>query len=325
MGRVDIQPERTMLAWSGTSAKINFNGTGVKAVLQDEGGNNYYNVIIDGTVTQRIQIDAQKHAYTLAANLPKANHTLELFKLTEWAMGKTWLYEFDLDAGSALLAAPAIKKHKIEFFGNSITCGFAVLDTTGKDRGSAPYEDNYQSYAAITARHFDAEYYCTARSGIGVLVSWFPQIMPEMYDKVDPSNLQLKWDFTRYTPDLVVINLFQNDSWLVEHPEHPEFKARFGDKKPTPAQIVAAYQSFVKTIRSKYPKAQIICALGSMDASREGSPWPGYIKQAVVGLKDKSIQSFIFPAKNTPGHPSKKEQMDMANQLIGFIDKNVKW
>lgn len=325
MGRVDVQADKSMLSWPGTSLKINFNGTGVKALLKDEYGQNYYNVVIDGKVTQKLNINELKHEYTLAANLPAGEHSLELIKITEWDKGKTWFYEFDLDANTKLLAAPETKKRKIEFFGNSITCGYAVLDTTGKDRGTAAYEDNYQSYAAITARHFDAEYYCTAKSGIGMLVSWFPLIMPEMYSRLDATDPQSRWDFKQFTPDVVVINLFQNDSWLVMHPEHPEFKSRFGTTAPTPHDIVKAYEAFVKTIRATYPKAQIICALGSMDAVRKGSVWPGYIKESVKNVNDKQIYTYMFAPKNTPGHPSVKEQKVMANELIGFIEKTVKW
>lgn len=325
MGRVDVQADKSMLSWPGTSLKINFNGTGVKALLKDEYGQNYYDVIIDGKVSQKLNIDTLKQEYTLAANLPAGEHILELFKITEWDKGKTWFYEFNLDANTKLLVTPETKKRKIEFFGNSITCGYAVLDTTGKDRGTAPYEDNYQSYAAITARHFDAEYYCTAKSGIGMLVSWFPLIMPEMYNRLDATDPQSRWDFKKFTPDVVVINLFQNDSWLVTHPEHPEFKARFGTTAPTPRDIVKAYEAFVKTVRATYPKAQIICALGSMDAVRKGSVWPEYIKEAVKNVNDKQIYTYMFTPKNTPGHPSVKEQKVMASELIGFIEKTVKW
>jgi lysophospholipase L1-like esterase len=325
MGRVDTQAERAVLSWSGTSVKINFNGTGAKAVMQDERGDNYYNIIVDGKVLQKIHLDAAKKEYMLAENLSLGKHSLELFKLTEWAHGKTWFYGFNLNGDAKLLTAPAIKKRKVEFFGNSITCGYAVLDTTGQDRGSAPYEDNYKSYAAITARHFDAEYHCTARSGIGIMASWFPLIMPEMYNRLDASNPQSSWDFKRFTPDVVVINLFQNDAALVNRPEHEQFKTRFGTTKPTAAFIIKAYENFVTTIRSQYPKAQIICALGSMDASRTNAPWAGYIKQAVSNLNDENIHSLIFPVKSTPGHPNAKEQQDMANQLIVFINKTVKW
>ena len=218
-----------------------------------------------------------------------------------------------------------IKKHKIEFYGNSITCGMADEDTTGKDRGTGPFENGYMSYAAITARHFDAEFYSMSRSGIGVTVSWFPMVMSEMYYRLDPTDSTSQWNFKKYTPDLVVINLFQNDSWITNMPTNPQFIARFGNTKPTPEFIINAYASFLKSIRDKYPHTKILCILGSMDATREGSAWPGYIDKAVAGLNDKSIYTHFIPYKNTPGHPSVKEQQAMADDLIGYIEANIKW
>jgi hypothetical protein len=325
MGRISFGPDAAELIWPGSSATINFNGTGVKATLKDEGGENYFKVIVDGNVLPDIHLDTLQHSYTLATNLPKGKHTLQLFKRTEWVMGNTWLYNFELDSNSPLTTAPPTKKRKIEFYGNSITCGFAVLDTAGKDRGSAPFEDNYLSYAAITARHFNAEYSCIARSGIGVLVSWFPQTMPEMYDLLDPSDSTSKWDFGKYTPDIVVINLFQNDSWIVLKPDQPEFKHRFDSTAPAADQIIAAYEKFVQNIRNKYPQAHIICALGNMDATKQGSPWPSYIEKAVSNLHDKKMTTHFFPYKNKPGHPSKAEQQVMADDLISYIEKNIRW
>ena len=240
-------------------------------------------------------------------------------------MGKTYFYGFTMADGGKILDAPAEPKRKIEIFGNSISCGYAVLDTEGKDRGSAPFEDGYNSYAALTARHYNAEFYNTSKSGIGITISWFPLIMPEMYDRLDATDSTSKWDFSKYTPDLVIINLFQNDSWLVNMPGNPNFKARFGATAPAPDFFVKAYSNFVASVRAKYPKAKIVCILGSMDATKAGAPWPGYIQQAVDGLHDKHIYTHFIPYKNTPGHPSAKEQQAIANDLEAFIDKTIKW
>ncbi|GAA4102719.1 SGNH/GDSL hydrolase family protein [Mucilaginibacter panaciglaebae] len=325
MGRIDKSTDAAVLSWPGSSISVNFNGTGVKAILKDQHGENFYNVIIDGRVIAKVHLDPTKKEYTLAEGLPMGKHNLELFKRTEWTMGKTWLYQLQFDNKAKVLAAAPVKKRKIEFFGNSITCGYAVEDSSGKDRGTAPYENNYVGYAAITARHFDAEYYCTARSGIGVTISWFPQTMPEMFDLIDGNDKTRKWDFSKYQPDVVVINLFQNDSWLVKQPDHAEFKARFGTTAPTDVQIVKAYHDMVKSIRDKYPKASIICALGNMDATQAGSVWPGYIEKAVASMNDKKILTCFFPYKGSAGHPNGEEQQAMAGQLISFIDQHVKW
>jgi len=325
MGRVVMSDSAAELSWSATSVTINFKGTGVTATLKDERSDNNYDVIVDGKVISVLHPERAKKDYKLVFNLPYGKHTIQLFKRTEWAMGKSWFYEFELNKGGSVLSPPLAKKHKIEFFGNSITCGYADLDTTGKDRGTSPYEDGYVSYAAITARHFNAEFYNTSKSGIGITVSWFPLIMPEMYNRLDATDPNSKWDFSKYTPDVVVINLFQNDSWITNMPSNDQFKARFGSTPPSPDFIIKAYRDFVKTIRSTYPRAQIICILGSMDATKPGSPWPGYIEKAVAELHDKRIYTHFIPYKNTPGHPSAKEQQAMADDLIAFIERNIKW
>ena len=69
----------------------------------------------------------------------------------------------------------------------------------------------------------------------------------------------------------------------------------------------------------------MICALGAMDATKAGSPWPQYIEKAVAGLHDNGIYTHFFPYKNTPGHPSEKEQQAMGNDLVNFITKTFKW
>jgi len=325
MGRIAMTDSAALLFWTAATVSVRFDGTGMKARLKDERGDNYYIVVLDGKPVSTLRLDIAKKDYTLASGLRPGKHVLELFKRTEWAMGKSWLYGFIPDGHTTLLSAPPARRRKIEFFGNSITCGYAVEDTSGKDRGTAPYENAYISYASITARHFNAEYNCTAKSGIGITISWFPLIMPEMYDRLDPEDPNSKWDFSLFRPDVVVINLFQNDSWLINMPDHEQFKARFGKTAPGADALVGAYKDFVQKVRGKYRNAYIICMLGNMDATKEGAPWPGYVQKAVDLLGDKKISTLFVPYKGTPGHPSRAEQEALANSLVRAIDKRVRW
>src|SRR5260370_21713956 len=157
MGRVITTDSAAILSWTASSVSFHFRGTGIKALIKDQIGDNYYNVLVDGRLTKILHPHILTKTYTLASGLRPGPHSLELFKRTEWAMGKTWLYAILLDAHTSLLAAEAGKNRKIEFYGNSSTCGYAVEDSSGKDRGTAPYENAYVAYAAITARHFNAE------------------------------------------------------------------------------------------------------------------------------------------------------------------------
>ena len=185
--------------------------------------------------------------------------------------------------------------------------------------------NSYTTYGAITARHFNAGYYGTVRSGIGVMVSWFPLIMPEMYNRLNPADASSVWDFSRVQPDIVVVNLFQNDSWLVNMPDHESFKLRFDTHKPDENKIAESYKNFVSNLRDVYPDAHIICALGSMDATREDSPWPRYVESAVEDLDDNKIYTHFFPFIAKGGHPRVEDNRVMAESLIKFIENNIEW
>lgn len=325
-GRIDTSKVKAAeLYWSGTSIQINFKGKSISTLFEDEKGDNYYNVIIDNDSLFIIRPDTTKRYYQLASDLPKGNHKIEIFKRTEWDRGKTAFYGFEIIKNAKVLPKPAAKKRRIEFYGNSITAGYAIEDASGKDSPDSTFTNNYLSYSAITARHFNAKYQCICKSGIGIMISWFPLIMPEMYDRLVPSDSLSKWNFSNFSPEIVVINLFQNDSWLVNRPENEEFKIRFGLQAPDEDFIIDAYIDFISKIRHEYPKANIICSLGNMDATKEGSIWINYIKKAVIRMNDAKIYTHFMPYKETSGHPSIKEHKIMANSLIKFIDDTIEW
>lgn len=324
VGRVKHNGDSVVIYWPATAIEIKFRGTNLSAELTDEHGENYYNVEVNNDSTFYIRLKKGKHTYSILQDLPDTVHSVRLIKRTEWDKGTSAFHGFKM-AGGKLLPVEKPSGRVIEFFGNSITAGYAIEDNTGGDSPDSIYTNNYLTYAAITARHFNADLYCTVKSGIGVMISWFPLIMPEMYNRLDPNDSTSRWDFQKVQPDIVVINLLQNDSWLVEKPEHPSFKARFGKTKPTPNQIVDAYARFLSDIRYVYPNAEIVCLLGSMDIVKEGSPWPGYVQAAVSKVDDKKVYIHHFPFLAKNGHPRVSDNKIMAESLIHFIDKNLSW
>lgn len=323
-GRTDMSdPDFIGLNWSGTSVKINFEGDSISALMQDDLGTNFYNVIVDSEAPYMLRVDSTKRYYSLASDLGDGKHSVEIFKRTEWDKGTTKFFGFKISGNSKLLSRSEEKSLKLEFYGNSITAGYAVEDPNGNNNPDSIYTNNYLSYASITARSLDAEYRCICKSGIGVTVSWFPLIMPELYGRTVPEDPTSRWDFSAYTPDVVVVNLFQNDSWIVNHPEDANYKARFGDSTPDDNFMVKSYKDFIESIRGCYPDAKIVCLLGNMDITREGSKWIGIVKRAVDEISDPKIYRHVAPTKSGGGHPSIKEQEDLANSLIEFMKREV--
>jgi hypothetical protein len=254
--------------------------------------------------------------------LPGA-HSFLITKRTEGEEGATVFRGLELDDGGTLLAPPPRPTRRIEFFGDSITSGMGNegalngRDDLGKDKNS------FMSYAAITARKLDAEVHLSSQSGIGMMISWFPFTMPDFYDQLSAvGNNDSKWDFSRWTPDVVVINLLQNDSWLIgrDHKLKPE---------PNEEQRIEAYRAFVQRIRQLYPKAYIVCALGSMEATRAGSPWPGYVTAAVERMRhangDSRIDTLFFPFTGYGQHPRIRQHQENAAMLTAFVKQRMGW
>ncbi len=323
-GRVEFFADSAAaLYWPGSSIKARFKGSGAYALLKDVSGKNYYNVIIDGKVVRVFHPDTLKKWCLLAEGLKDTVHTLELFRRVD--RGPTFFYGIRLNASGKYLPLPPPPRRNMEFYGNSITVGASVHDYSGHDYYDSTYTDNYVAYGAVTARHYHAGYSCIARGGIGLMVSWYPLIMPEMWDRLNPDDPASKWDFSGYTPDIVVINLFQNDAALFERPDHPQMLARFDGKVPDEKTVVAAYMDFLKKIRGVYPHARIICTLGCMNAVRADRPWRGYVRKAVEAMNDPEIYTYFFFYKGGYLHPQVEEQKRMADSLITFIDKHIKW
>jgi len=324
-GRIDFaQPGAPVLSWPGTSVAGNFTGTTLAVRLDDQLGKNYFNVFIDGDLSYPFVLEAAKgdKTYLVAQGLAPGRHSFLLTKRTEGEEGATVFRGLELADGGALLAPPPRPARRIEFFGDSITSGMGNegaengRDDLGKDK------NNFMSYAAIAARELGAEAHITSQSGIGVMISWFPFTMPDFYDQLSAvGDNDSRWDFSRWTPEVVVINLMQNDSWLIgrDHRLQPE---------PDDAGRIAAYQRFVARIRQLYPKAYIVCALGSMEATKAGSAWPGYVTSAVERLRkggDTRIDTLFFPFSGYGQHPRIKQHQANAARLSAFIRQKTGW
>jgi hypothetical protein len=321
-GRIDFAhaggPE---LSWPGTSIEGRFTGTSLALKLDDQHGKNFFNVFIDGDLARPVIVKAGKgsRTYPISADLKPGKHRFLLTKRTEGEEGATVFQGLELADGGRMLSPPARKTRRIEFFGDSITSG---MGNESPDDGPDQLEkdkNSFMSYASITARNLDAEPHIISQSGIGVMISWFPFTMPDFYDQMSAvGNNDTKWDFSQWTPDVVVVNLMQNDSWLIDR-EH-RLKPEPGDE-----QRVQAYKQFIRKIRALYPKAYIVCALGSMDAIRPGSKWPDYVRTAVAQMDDKRIDALIFDFTGYTHHPRVKHHEANAEKLTNFIRGKMGW
>jgi lysophospholipase L1-like esterase len=307
-------------AWSASTVAVTITG-GSLSVKFKEGGKNFWQVVVNGEASSVLELQPGEHVYPVVANLPAGRHTIELVKRTEASQGVTQLLGLQIDDSAKLLPVPA-RPHRIEVIGDSISCGYGNEASRKEENFTPATENAWLAYGAVAARAVNADYVCVAWSGKKL---WPNNSILDYYDRVLPAPTEKKWDFTSWTPDVVVINLGTND-----------FNAKVN---PEEAGWVEAYVGFIKQIRSRYPKAPIYCALGTMlsDWPAERKPRTtilGYFAKVIgqanaaggppVRLLDMGVQK----PENGYGanwHPNVTTNALMGAQLAETLKKDLGW
>lgn len=322
-GRIDFSDKnKPYLTWPGTSVKANISGNKLIIMTNDDSGNNYFNVIINGQNQYPYVLRVAKgfKRYDLSHLITSDKTEIEIFKRTEGLEGGTYFQGFEVE-GNTLDSTPVRPSRKIAFFGDSITTGVGNERADNDIDEGAAEKNHYLAYPAITARNLNAEFHTIAKGGIGIMVSWFDFIMPEYYDQLTgENNNDSVWNFSLWQPDVVVVNLGQNDSWLIERKR----------LLPTPSEndIINAYADFILTLSYLYPNAKFVSVLGSMDATANNK-WPAYIEQAIKIIKRKNnkieINMTLFDFNGYKKHPRVQQHVVNADKLTRHIKSLMNW
>lgn len=318
-GRIDFTNTAKPKFWQpGVYIKARFQGTSCSFIVNDEvlwgKSHNYIEVVIDDKMFYRIRTKSKTDTINIVKNLPAGIHTITICKNTEANIG---YLEFVGFLCNKLLPLPAKPKRKLEFIGNSITCG------TGNDVSQVPcgkgkWEDQhnaYMSYGPIVARKLNAQWHLSAVSGIGLMHSCCNMniVMPQVYDKVSMRNDTIRWNFKNYQPDAVTICLGQND----------------GIQDST--AFCSAYVRFIKTLRGYYPDAAIVCLTSPMAEAGLNAALQNYLKGIVNYVNsngDKKVYRYFFSKQYNKGcdsHPDLAEHRLIANELSFFLGKLLNW
>jgi len=309
------------MAWTASTLKANFQGTSISARLSST-GDNWYNVIIDNAVKAPVNVSAGTTAtFSLATGLSAGNHTVELVKRTEASTGDVQFLGFTVGGGS-LLAPPAAAARRIEFIGDSITCGYGNEGANQYQGFTTKNENGYLAYGSITARALNADQITVAWSGKGMIRNYGGNTtdpLPAVYRRILPYNTTLLWNTSQWIPQVVVINLGTND-YSVGIPDKNTF--------------TTAYLNFVKQIRSQYTTAHIYCAIGPMLDGNNLASARDYINTVVnqqTASGDTKIHYTEFPVQDAANgygedwHPSLATHRLMAAQLTAQIKSDLGW
>ncbi|KFI48080.1 GDSL-type esterase/lipase family protein [Bifidobacterium biavatii] len=346
----DMQPETSVALPAPASPRTPF-GTGWTNALPNSSS--------DATVTPV--------TVTLADNLPNIEHTAIVCKRQD-GQHYVQLFGFGLDAGARVLPPldPAPVR-RMEIFGDSVSCGerneaALYVGKLDPDVDLSSYSNAWMSYGAIAARRLGAALHDVSQGGASLIdgIGWFrgPDYIGQesIWDRVEynPTLGETKpWDFARYTPQVVVIAIGQNDA----HPD--DFMARdyHGEQA---AHWRSRYVDFLRSLHERYPHATIICTTTVL---RHDPAWDRAIDEAVytfnadlaaeaqdlaalcqlgMGAAAEHAASagnrpagpsasvghapvayhFLYSRNGvaTPGHPRVAEHEEMARELAAFIE-----
>ncbi|MFM7022828.1 MAG: GDSL-type esterase/lipase family protein [Flavobacteriales bacterium] len=340
MGRIDFSnPKAPAYTYPGVSISAKFNGTSVSAEIKDYGAGsatstNYYNVFIDNVFVKVMKVTSSTTKYTLATGLANGTHTVLITKRTESSVGKSSFKGFYIEE-SALLTPDALPTKKIEFIGDSWTCGYGnEYEGAGANTGfTSKNEDNYAAWGAITCRRLNTQYHCTAYSGRGMFRNNDGNkttVIPNVYNRIFPDDASSSWNFNNYIPDVVVIHLGTNDfaneqTWATNHSTMDS------------ADYVSKYIGFISDIRTAYGSAtKIVCVNGSSISVWSGfdqyNRWNNYLSAIYdhfQGLSDNNVYKFKLVTQNAPygedWHPAKHEHVNMTNQIVPYLQQITGW
>jgi lysophospholipase L1-like esterase len=214
-------------------------------------------LIIDETVSE------SEKAYNITLDGYDSDSVIKIIKLSEaqysaMGIGKIAVY------GKTKIVPTEDKYLKIEFIGDSITCGYGVDEENIGGYFSTSTENFTETYAYLTAEKLNADYSAVCFSGYGVYSGYTSNgvrnaqdVLPNHYDKscfLYGGN-ETTWDFNEFQSDIIVINLGTNDASYCSRSlsGRQEFTRR--------------YAEFLKQIRYHNPYAYIMCILGDMNNS----------------------------------------------------------
>ena len=347
IGRTHMHNDTRWLALSGSGIEFSFYGKKAEITIVGDqiaaSGINEARIAIEVNgqrVVDELLTEKMK-TYSIFANGTKgiANQsqdkkvTVRVIKLSEAAMSTVGIADIKVDAVNGIEATPA-RIRKIEFIGDSITCGYGVDASHAESPFTTGTEDVTKAFAYLTAQKLEADYSMVSYSGYGIISGYSENdqkltthILPHYYDKVAKSEghfnetvnpLTIPWNFNEFTPDLIVINLGTNDdSYTKDHPERQ-------------ADYEHHYSLFLKQVRANNHHAKILCTLGIM-----GDRLFPFVERAVASYTketgDTNIDTMKFEVQlpedgfGADWHPSTTTHLKAANKLTKHIQHLMDW
>ena len=299
---------------TASAFEVRFIGESLKAELSASGPGVRLRLYVNGEAAeQMLDVGTAAAEYTLADGCDAGKlNVIKAVKVNSADKGTVVLGGLSTDGEFA--TPPAKPALKLEFYGDSITCGYGINNL---DADNAANEDGTATYAYLTAEQLGAQLYIQSYSGISLglpMTTWGfgeRQYMAAMYDWISPKVLSDKWNAEEYQADIIVVALGTNDAVAVS--------SGLGD----PGVLTERAVQFIKDLRSANARAKIVLCYGMMGVNAQvDSALKSAVRESGDGeaycLTMKRVSCLAFN-----GHPDRDGQADGARQLTDFIEEKL--
>lgn len=322
MGRTyeDDRYDTWFFNWTNSGFIVEFEGTKLTADFfstQNLAQNMkpHIKVYVDDQPAKEMVID-KNGVFTLASGLKHQKHRVKVVKINESMLNMLGIKTLETDSNGKFLPPPALPSRKIEFIGDSITCGFGNIPPYNLPELTAEIEDGTQTYGYFLTERFntDSRFICVSgapvyRNYLGRVGDFFKRYSWNDY------NDDIEYDFSSWTPDLVVINLGTNDT---------------GAQGSTTAEFLSGARKWINFIREKYPNAKILWAYGVMNQDNVQR-----IQDTVKYFNDNGDKNIYFKELTLMngavdgvgggGHPTVATHKKTADELEPVIKQIMGW
>ncbi len=318
LGRVDVRKDALAFDWTNSGIFFRFCGKKIAfhfdtpALAQQL----YLQIKID---QMRTRVCVKDGSQTVEIEAPEdGEHRVYCVRVNE-VLDDVPLVMRDIaidGKAPALLAKPSLPSRRMLFLGDSITCGFGIL-TEGTGNGFKTAEqDGSQTYAALTAAHFQAQAHFICISGRGVVRNCDDFQAPRIPDFFEQTTVSqpTAWDHAAYQPDVVVVNAGTNDT--------------AGEGNAVDVDVFKnGVKTFINRLLSVYPYAKIIWGYGMMATDLHEA-----IRETVESIGNDRVFYLPFQSahsmENETGacfHPNQRAHYRCAGVLIDKVCEVTGW
>lgn len=346
IGRTYLNENGLWMNFSGSG--ISFNTDSTKIILKlsgtkvdDVNSRPYISILIDD-IRKDYAIDSINKIIEL--DLDKKTHNITILKRSESSVSFVKIVDI-MDCNFLLIKDK--KRLKIEFYGDSLTCGFGTLSTNPNEKFQTVTESFLDSYAYLTAQSLNASYSAICVSGFPIYKSRWNEgfkidSVADMFsiadydEKMDFETINY-WNNLNYIPDIVIINLGTNDcsyfdnesQWvknLIEEYKSLENVYKSDKFLGELNNLKNKVKSFLDLIFKTYPNVKVIWALGLIEVS-------DYVFKAIDETLNEynnvNLYNYHFDVMskcNERGavyHPSRRMHEIACKELVSYIKENI--